>query len=280
MVPGEIEELLGAYETGRRSSRWRSGSRSAPQPAWHTYGAHASSNPAAAGQSPSPGSWQLIGLPEVYVRAGPIDLLPRTFLGLGPFVQALQNALWRRFDSLGLEVLADLVLVPDLSKFGVGHQRLVDELFEWVIVTRLDRGHVIPIDHASLVLRVNRRKPRARGGSDVTVGEGVRTVGGGCRSPQGGSMDPLVVNDNMDIDERRALVTEASARVQMLAGGHETELTLDCSRVVTAPDAMLGMLVLIVRGAQRKGLRVVLKRPSARLKRSIIGAGVRRHFIW
>jgi anti-anti-sigma regulatory factor len=88
--------------------------------------------------------------------------------------------------------------------------------------------------------------------------------------------DPMVVLGGLDLDARRVFIAIASG---MIDGDHE-HIELDCSHVDALDEQTLGMLVTVARQAQRRGQRVILDLPSARVRRDLDDAGVSYLFAW
>ena len=93
-------------------------------------------------------------------------------------------------------------------------------------------------------------------------------------------MDPLIIRGDLDVESRSRLIAHVGESAAKIASTGTKQLALDCTSVDTADGPTLGMLVSIARTAQRHGLRVTLENPSERLRRDIIGAGVRPLFDW
>jgi ABC-type transporter Mla MlaB component len=87
--------------------------------------------------------------------------------------------------------------------------------------------------------------------------------------------DRLVVLGGLDREARRAFL--AAVKGEIAAHGL---VELDCSRVDARDEETLGMLVMVARFAQRRGQRVVLDRPSERLRHDLDDAGVSYLFAW
>jgi anti-anti-sigma regulatory factor len=86
----------------------------------------------------------------------------------------------------------------------------------------------------------------------------------------------MVVLGGLDLDARRVFIAIASG---MIDGDHE-HIELDCSHVDALDEQTLGMLVTVARQAQRRGQRVILDLPSARVRRDLDDAGVSYLFAW
>ena len=90
----------------------------------------------------------------------------------------------------------------------------------------------------------------------------------------------MVLNDDLNLEDRRLLMERASQAVERIAPRGTTHLTLDCSQVETVEGPMLGTLAVIARNARRHGIRVELDMPSVRVRQDIIRAGLRPMFDW
>jgi anti-anti-sigma regulatory factor len=88
--------------------------------------------------------------------------------------------------------------------------------------------------------------------------------------------DPMVVLSGLDLDARRVFIEIATG---MIHCDHE-HIELDCSQVDVLDEQTLGMLVTVARQAQRRGQRVVLDRPSQRVRHDLDDAGVGYLFAW
>jgi len=92
--------------------------------------------------------------------------------------------------------------------------------------------------------------------------------------------DRLVVFSGLDLEARREFVHVASSVIDHLVATSAGPVTLDCAHVDLVDDVTVGMLVMVARNAQRRGLRVVLERPSVQLRRRLDDDGVSYLFAW
>jgi anti-anti-sigma regulatory factor len=88
--------------------------------------------------------------------------------------------------------------------------------------------------------------------------------------------DPMVVLGRLDLDARRLFIAIASGMID----SDQEHIELDCSQVDALDEQTLGMLVTVARTAQRHGQRVVLDRPSERVRHDLDDAGVGYLFAW
>lgn len=84
------------------------------------------------------------------------------------------------------------------------------------------------------------------------------------------------VEGNLDIDARRAFLTHASHTIEHAEGTIE----VDCTRIDSVEAPTVGMLVQVARQAQRRGQRIALAHPSARLRQALDEAGASCLFSW
>jgi ABC-type transporter Mla MlaB component len=92
----------------------------------------------------------------------------------------------------------------------------------------------------------------------------------------------FVLRGDLDVDARRAFVTETSVAIQAAATAG-TEVELDCSAVGAlgpVDDAVVGMLVMLARTSQRHGARVELLRAPVPMRAQLEAAGVAHFFDW
>jgi anti-anti-sigma regulatory factor len=92
----------------------------------------------------------------------------------------------------------------------------------------------------------------------------------------------FVLRGDLDVDARRAFVTEASVAIES-AATHGTEVELDCSAVGSVEavnDAVVGMLVALARASQRHGARVALLRAPKPTRAQLEATGVAHFFDW
>lgn len=92
--------------------------------------------------------------------------------------------------------------------------------------------------------------------------------------------DRLVLLGGLDLEARREFIGTASLVIDKAAGSTVAPVGLDCSQVESLDDGTLGMLVLIARQAQRKGVRVTLEQASERVRVELDAAGVSHFFNW
>jgi anti-anti-sigma regulatory factor len=86
----------------------------------------------------------------------------------------------------------------------------------------------------------------------------------------------MVVLNGLDLDARRLFIEIASGMID----SDQAHIELDCSGLDALDEQTLGMLVTVARKAQRRGQRVVLDRPSERVRRDLDDAGVGFLFAW
>jgi anti-anti-sigma factor len=84
----------------------------------------------------------------------------------------------------------------------------------------------------------------------------------------------LIVLGGLDLESRRLFIASASGAIDKIEG----RIELDCSQIESLDGPTLGMLVTVARNAQRRGQRVVLHLPSARVTRDLDEAGVSNMF--
>ena len=92
--------------------------------------------------------------------------------------------------------------------------------------------------------------------------------------------DPLILLGGLDLEARREFIGNASGVIDKAAGNTVAPVGLDCSHVESLDDGTLGMLVLIARQAQRRGVRVTLVETSPRVRVELDNAGVSHFFNW
>jgi len=92
--------------------------------------------------------------------------------------------------------------------------------------------------------------------------------------------DRLVVHGNLDLEARREFIGNASVVIDKAAGNTVLPVGLDCSNVEQLDDGTLGMLVLIARQAQRRGVRVTLEQTTPRVREQLETASVSHFFNW
>jgi anti-anti-sigma regulatory factor len=83
-----------------------------------------------------------------------------------------------------------------------------------------------------------------------------------------------VLIGGLDFAARREFLTNASRAIDRT----REKIELDCSAVDVVDEPTVGMLVMLARNAQRRGVEVVLDAPTPRLRRSLDDAGVRYLF--
>ena len=88
--------------------------------------------------------------------------------------------------------------------------------------------------------------------------------------------DQLVVIGDLDLEERREFISDVAAVIATAEG----DIELDCSQLDALDESTLGMLVVVARNAQRRGARIVLNRPSIRVRSDLDDAGVSHMFVW
>jgi len=96
------------------------------------------------------------------------------------------------------------------------------------------------------------------------------------------NVERLALLHDLDLDARRQFITEAIAVIESAATA-DTEVELDCSAaasVGTVDDSVIGMLVVIARASQRRGLRVALVNTPIPMRAQFDDAGVARLFDW
>ena len=96
----------------------------------------------------------------------------------------------------------------------------------------------------------------------------------------GATADTLVVLGGLDLEARREFIGAASGVIDKAAGNKVKPVGLDCSHVESLDDGTLGMLVLIARQAQRRGVRITLVETSPRVRVELDTAGVSHFFDW
>jgi len=92
----------------------------------------------------------------------------------------------------------------------------------------------------------------------------------------------LVLRGDLDVDARRAFVTEASLAIESAATA-ATGVEFDCSAVESADavnNAVIGMLVALARASRRHGGRVALLQAPVRMRTQLEAAGVAHFFDW
>ena len=88
--------------------------------------------------------------------------------------------------------------------------------------------------------------------------------------------DQLVVIGDLELEARREFISDVGAAIAKAEG----DIELDCSQLDSLDESTLGMLVVVVRNAQRQGTRVVLNLPSKRVRSDLDDAGVSHMFVW
>jgi len=86
----------------------------------------------------------------------------------------------------------------------------------------------------------------------------------------------MVVLSGLDLDARRLFIEIASGMID----SDYAHIELDCSHLDALDEQTLGMLVTVARKAHRRGQRVVLDRPSKRVRHDLDDAGVGYLFAW
>jgi anti-anti-sigma regulatory factor len=92
----------------------------------------------------------------------------------------------------------------------------------------------------------------------------------------------FVLRGDLDVDARRAFLTEASIAIESAATA-DREVVLDCSAVESVEavnDAVIGMLVTLARASQRHGARVVLLQAPLLMRAQLETARVAHFFDW
>ena len=87
----------------------------------------------------------------------------------------------------------------------------------------------------------------------------------------------LVLRGDLGVEARREFETAARAVI----ASADTDVELDCSAVESveaADDAVIGMLVVLARTAQRRGARVVLVRAPKPMRAQLEAADVAHFF--
>jgi anti-anti-sigma factor len=92
--------------------------------------------------------------------------------------------------------------------------------------------------------------------------------------------DPLIVLGGLDLEARREFIGNASGVIDKAAGNTVDPVGLDCSNIESLDDGTLGMLVLIARQAQRRGVKVTLVEAKPRVRGELDTAGVSHFFNW
>ncbi len=78
---------------------------------------------------------------------------------------------------------------------------------------------------------------------------------------------------DLDWDGRRAFIETANEKIERLATRGDTHFVIDCSIPAQLDEVTIGMLVVIARQAQRRGLRVCLDMPSLKIRNDITAVG-------
>ena len=86
----------------------------------------------------------------------------------------------------------------------------------------------------------------------------------------------LVVLGGLDVEARRLFAASASSAIETA----KVAISLGCGLLDALDEPTLGMLVMIVRFAQRRGKSVVLDMLSARARSDLEQAGVSHMFAW
>jgi len=84
----------------------------------------------------------------------------------------------------------------------------------------------------------------------------------------------MILSDGLTLDARRRFLEQASVNIERLAGRSIPQLVIDCSIIERVDDPVIGMLTVIARSAERRGLRVQLYMPSLHLRQSLDTLGV------
>ncbi len=79
-----------------------------------------------------------------------------------------------------------------------------------------------------------------------------------------------MVLGGLELEARCLFIASASHAIDKANG----QITLDCARLDRVEEPTLGMLVTVARFAQRRGQRVVLNKPSKRVRSDLDDAGV------
>ncbi|MGH8978071.1 MAG: STAS domain-containing protein [Acidimicrobiia bacterium] len=86
----------------------------------------------------------------------------------------------------------------------------------------------------------------------------------------------LVVTGDLEFEQRREFIATTTGVIARAEGNIE----LDCSQLDAIDEATLGMLVVLSRAASRRGARLVLERPSPRVRSDLETAAVSHMFDW
>ena len=87
--------------------------------------------------------------------------------------------------------------------------------------------------------------------------------------------DRLVLPASLGVDARQAFVWTASKAIEQT----DTEIEIDCSGAAGTEPSLVGMLVVIARGAHRRRVSIVLVGASAQLRQQLVGADVDGRFV-
>ncbi len=79
-----------------------------------------------------------------------------------------------------------------------------------------------------------------------------------------------MVLGGLELEARREFISTAAQAIDKANG----PVTLDCAQLDVLDNPTLGMLVTVARFAQRRGQRVVLNKPSKRVRHDLDDAGV------
>ncbi len=85
----------------------------------------------------------------------------------------------------------------------------------------------------------------------------------------------LVVPNALSLDARREFLAASSNAIEAADG----KIEVDCPQLDEVEIQIMGMLVSIMRQAQRRGVRVVLLHPSRQLYRLLAQTGVETRFV-
>jgi len=111
------------------------------------------------------------------------------------------------------------------------------------------------------------------------MGEGVPDATKACRDDDCVSPGHLVLTGVLNFEERREFI----AATQLAIDAADTTVTVNCSAVDVAGPidaAVVGMLIALVRAAQKRGARIVLVRAPRGLRGQFEAAGVAGEFDW
>lgn len=87
--------------------------------------------------------------------------------------------------------------------------------------------------------------------------------------------DRLILEDQLDFNERIEFTMKASERVQHAQG----PLVVDCAAICRVDEPLVGLLTWLTRNARQRGLAVVLERPTPVLLAGLERAGVLDRFV-